>query len=100
TPASSAYPPSGMPYGNPPYGQFSSRLTGTYRLNFSRSDDARRAAERAARDLAPSERMRVLDSLTRRLESPEQLAIDVRGRNVTLASTRAAQITFVADDRD
>ena len=80
--------------------QVSSRLTGTYRLDFARSDDARRAAEGAARNLAPSERRRVLDRIAQRLEAPEQLALDVRSRNVTIASTRAAQISFVADGRD
>jgi hypothetical protein len=37
------------------------------------------------------------DQLAARLESPDQLAIDLRGRNVTLASSRAPQITFSAD---
>ena len=91
----SGYPP----YGNQP-NQFSSRLTGTYRLDFSRSDDAQRMAERATRDLAPSERRRVLDAVTQRLDAPQQLALDVRGRTVTIASTRAAQISFVADGRE
>jgi hypothetical protein len=87
----------------PPYGngnQFSSRLTGTYRIDSSRSDDARLAAERAARGMAPSERRRVLDSLAQRLEAPQEIALDVRGRNVTIASTRASQISFVADGRE
>src|SRR6185436_9295914 len=87
----------------PPYdqgNQFTTRLTGTYRIESARSDDARLAAERATRGMAPSERRRVQDALTRRLESPEQLALDVRGRNVTLASTRAQQISFVADGRE
>jgi len=87
------------PYQNTP-NQFSTRLTGTYRVDSSRSDDARSAAERATRGLAPSERRRVLDSVAQRLEAPLQLALDVRGRNVTLASTRASQISFVADGRD
>ena len=95
-----ARPYGNAPYGNQPYNRISNRLTGTYRVDLSRSDDARSAAQRAARDLAPSERMRVLDSLTQRLEAPEQLALDVRGQDVTIASSRAAQITFVADDRD
>lgn len=88
----------------PPYSndgnQISGRLTGTYRVDSSRSDDARLAAERAARGLAPSERRRVLDSLTQRLEAPPQLALDIRGRTVTIASTRASQISFVADGRE
>jgi hypothetical protein len=75
-------------------------LTGTYRVDVSRSDDARNAADRATRDLAPSERRRLTDAVTQRLEAPTELALDVRGQNVTLASTRASQISFVADGRE
>jgi hypothetical protein len=89
------------PYGYPNDGdRYGSRLTGTYRIDTSSSEDAWRAADRATRDLAPSERQRVLDSLTQRLEAPAELAIDVRGRTVTLASTRAPQISFEADGRE
>jgi hypothetical protein len=73
------------------------RLTGTYRLDTSRSEDPRDAAERATRGLPARDRQRVLDALTARLESPETLAIDRRGRNVTIASSRAPQISFDAD---
>jgi hypothetical protein len=89
------YPPSGNPQN-----QFANRLTGTYRVDTSRSDDARNAADRATRDLAPSERRRVIDAVSQRLEAPAELALDVRGQNVTLASTRASQISFVADGRE
>ena len=87
---------------NPPNGnpQFANRLTGTYRLDTSRSDDARNAADRATRDLAPSERRRLIDAITPRLEAPPELALDVRGQNGTLASTRASQISFLADGRE
>jgi hypothetical protein len=73
------------------------RMTGTYRLDTSRSEDARTAAERATRSLPSRDRQRVLDSLTARLESPESLALDRRGRNFTIASSRAPQVSFVAD---
>lgn len=88
-------------YGNPTYGnRFISRLNGTYRIDPSQSDNARDAADRATRDLAPSERRRVFDTVSRRLEAPDQIAIDVRGRTVTIASSRAPQITFDADGRE
>lgn len=95
------YPPNNTypPYDNAP-GQFRNGLTGTYRVDVARSDDARDAAERATRNMAPSERRRVLDAVTQRLEAPSELALDVRGRNVTIASTRAPQISFVADGRE
>ena len=89
------------PYGNPTYGnQFTSRLNGTYRIDPSQSDNARDAADRATRDLAPSERRQVFDTVSRRLEAPDQMAIEVRGRTVTIASSRARQITFDADGRE
>jgi YMGG-like Gly-zipper len=76
------------------------RLTGTFRLDPSRSDDARNVAERATRTLPYRDRQRVLDTLTARLESPDQIAIDRRGRSITIASTRAPQITFEANGQE
>ncbi|HEX8140932.1 MAG TPA: YMGG-like glycine zipper-containing protein [Pyrinomonadaceae bacterium] len=76
------------------------RLTGTFRLDTTRSEDARSVAERATRNLPYSDRQRVLDNLTARLESPDQIAIDRRGRSITIASTRAPQITFEADGQE
>jgi len=38
--------------------------------------------------------------LLRRLEAPEQIAVEVRGQTVTLASTKAPQISFDADGRE
>lgn len=87
-------------YGNGRYGQGNYRnnmLTGTFRLDASRSDDPRDAAERATRNASVRDRQRILDNLTARLEAPTQIAIDRRGRNVTIASTRAPQISFDAD---
>jgi hypothetical protein len=73
------------------------RLTGTYQINPARSDDARRVAENATRSLPVNNRQRVLDSLIRRLDPPESLAIERRGDSITIASARAPQIDFVAD---
>jgi hypothetical protein len=78
-----------------PYGV--SRLTGTYRLNPSRSDDPGQAADRATQSLRYGDRARIRDQVAARLESPDQIAIELRGRDVTLASSRAPQITFAAD---
>jgi YmgG-like glycine-zipper protein len=75
-------------------------LTGTFRLNSSRGDDVRRAVDNATRNLSLAERQRVYDSLLRRLDPPQMLAIDRRGNSVTIASTRAPQINFVADNRE
>ncbi|HZH33025.1 MAG TPA: YMGG-like glycine zipper-containing protein [Pyrinomonadaceae bacterium] len=72
-------------------------LTGTYRLNVAQSEDPRREAQLATNGLPMRDRRRTLDTLIARLESPTELAIERRGDNVTIASTRAPQINFVAD---
>jgi hypothetical protein len=78
-----------------PYGV--SRLTGTYQLDPTRSDDPSQAADRATQSIRYADRTRVRDQVAARLESPDQIAIELRGRDVTLASSRAPQITFAAD---
>jgi hypothetical protein len=76
------------------------RLTGTYRLDATRSDRVGRAAKIATRGMSPEEQQRVRDMLSRRLQAPEMLAIDRQGRTITIASSRAPQLTFEADGRD
>jgi hypothetical protein len=73
------------------------RLTGTFRLDSSRSDNAREIADRATRSLSNNEQQSVSERLLARLESPEMLAIERSGSTVTIASSRAPQSTFVAD---
>lgn len=75
-------------------------LTGTFRLNTSRGDDVRQVIDNATRNLSSAERQRIHDSLLRRFDPPQMLAIDRRGNSVTIASTRAPQINFVADGRE
>lgn len=75
-------------------------LNGTFRLNTSRGDDVRTAVDNATRNLSLAERQRVYDSLMRRFDPPQMIAIDRRGTSVTIASTRAPQINFVADGRE
>jgi YMGG-like Gly-zipper len=75
-------------------------LNGTFRLNASRGDDVRTAVDNATRNLSLAERQRVYDSLLRRFDPPQMIAIDRRGTSVTIASTRAPQISFVADGRE
>jgi len=75
-------------------------LTGTFRLNTTRGDDARRVVDEATRTLSAAERQRVYDNLLRRFDPPQMLAIDRQGNSVTIASTRAPQINFVADGRE
>ena len=88
----------GSPYDN--RNRVSSRLTGTYSLDSTRSDRVGRVAKIATRGMSPDEQQRVRDMLSRRLEAPDMLAIDRQGRAITIASTRAPQLTFEADGRD
>ncbi|MEO8433402.1 MAG: hypothetical protein ABI596_00780 [Pyrinomonadaceae bacterium] len=76
---------------------FNSGLTGTFRLDATRSDNPRDIAERATRSLSNNERQGVSDRMLARLESPEMLAIQRSGSTITLASSRAQQSTFQAD---
>ena len=93
----STYPGGGYPGGG---NGNRADLTGTFRLNSARSEDVRRAVDDATRNLSLAERQRVTDSLLRRLDPPQMLAIDRRGNSVTIASTRAPQINFIADGRE
>ncbi|HJQ33336.1 MAG TPA: hypothetical protein VJ866_14205 [Pyrinomonadaceae bacterium] len=78
----------------------SNRLTGTFRLDPSQSDNASTIADNAARNLPYADRQRVHDALMRRLEAPEMLAIERNGDSVTIASSRAPQTTFTANAGD
>ncbi len=81
-------------------GYAANRLTGTYRLNQARSDNPATVADRVTRGLpGGGEQQRRRNMLLRRLEAPESLALERNGRTITMASTRAAQITFEADGR-
>jgi hypothetical protein len=75
-------------------------LTGTYRLNVAQSEDPRREAQLATNNLPYRDRRRTYDLVLTRLESPAELAIERRGDNVTIASTRAPQIDFIADGNE
>lgn len=76
-----------------------SRLTGTYRLNISQSDNVSDILDRAlgrtyTTTPQPGNMRRGLE---RRLTSPEMLAFEKVGTRVTMASTLAPQVTFDAD---
>ena len=83
--------------GGPDGPRYASRLTGTYQLDSSRSDNAQAAVDRATRSLPRDERDRASSSLMSRLNPPDMLSIDKQGRNVTIASSKGNRITFDAD---
>jgi hypothetical protein len=76
------------------------RLTGTYRLDQGRSDDPATTADRVTSNLPRGQQQRLRNAVMRRLEAPESLAIERDGRTITIASSRAAQVTFEADGRE
>ena len=76
------------------------RLTGTFKLDSSRSDNPRDKAQRATENLRTFERQEVVDQILARLESPEILTIERRGTTMTIASSLAPQSTFEADGRE
>jgi hypothetical protein len=75
----------------------SNRLTGTFRLDASQSDNAMTVADNAVRNVPNADRARVREQLMRRLEAPDMLAIERNGNSVTIASSRAPQTTFTAN---
>ncbi len=80
-----------------PASQFDSRITGTYRLNPNQSDDVRSIVDRATVNATVNQRERQRTNLERRLSSPDMLAIEKRGAQVTIASSTSPQVTFNAD---
>jgi hypothetical protein len=76
------------------------RLTGTFRLDSSRSDNPLHKALRATQNLPMNERQAVADEILPRLESPELLTIERRGVMMSIASSLAPKSTFEADGRE
>lgn len=87
------YPGSDIPSGR----GFDARLSGTYRLNHSQSDDINVILDRADDLYDATQRDRMRDTLERRLTSPELLVLQKNGRVVTLASSLSPQVVFDAD---
>lgn len=74
-----------------------SKLDGVYRLDPIASDKLYSIISSADTNLPSGRRERFFDDLTVRLSSPDQLAIERRGRRVSIASSRAPRLTVLAD---
>lgn len=72
-------------------------LTGVYQIDFTNSDKLYSVMAGASSNLPFGEQQRFFIDLAVRLTPPDLLAIECRGRSVSLASSRAARITFQAD---
>jgi hypothetical protein len=78
--------------------RFDQMLNGTYRLNITQSDNVSEVVERStSTGYQINQRDRARTNLERRLTSPDMLAIEKVGTQVTIASSTAPQITFNAD---
>ncbi len=81
-----------------PTTRFDQMLNGTYRLNAAQSDDVTAIVDNATSTLyQANQRDRVRNNLERRLTSPDMLAIEKSGSQVTIASSTSPQVTFNAD---
>lgn len=83
--------------GYPPAGKantLSVGLSGTYQLDVAKSESIDDVV--GSTNLGNEQQ----EDLRDKLEAPEQLAIDIRGNQVTLASSKASAVTFTADGRD
>ena len=74
-------------------------LTGTYQLDVSRSENSKAIADRAIDNNNVNNNSNRQD-LEEKLEAPEQLAIDVRGNQVTLASSKASPISLAVNGQE
>lgn len=74
---------------------YNNGLSGTYQLDAARSENI---ADIVSGSGARSDSQR--QELEDKLEAPEQIALDVRGNQVTLATSNASPVTFIADGRD
>jgi hypothetical protein len=81
------YPTTNYPSTNNNYG-----LTGTYQIDASRSEDTNEILNNSSVQGADDR-----EDLEEKLDAPEQIAVDIRGNQVTLASSKAAPVTFMAD---
>jgi len=73
---------------------YSLGLSGTYELDTVRSENTDDIVENTA--LGTDQRT----DLKEKLAAPQEIAIDVRGKEITLATSNAAPIAFTADGRD
>lgn len=80
-----------------PMTKFDSMLTGTYLLNLNQSDDVNQVISNSIRNYPSAQRNTIQQNLERRLNSPNELAIEKRDKTVTIASTNSPQISFDAD---
>ena len=83
--------------GNVNLRNFDQRITGTYRLNTSLSEDPAAAINRALGSTSDANRETASRGLERRLSSPDMIAIQMNNKTVDMASSILPRVTFQAD---
>lgn len=73
------------------------QLTGLYRIDAARSDKLYTVVADASSNLPFREQQRFFIDLAVRLTPPDQFSIEQKGRNISIASSRAPRINFEAD---
>ena len=79
------------------FGRGRSNLTGTYQLNTSQSDNSSSIADQVTRATPGRDRPRARTQILRRLDSPNELAIERNGQSITMVSSNADRVTFDAN---
>lgn len=74
-----------------------SGLNGLYRIDFERSDALYSVIEGATSSVPFGEQQQFFIDLSVRLAPPDLLAIECRANRISLASSRAARVEFIAD---
>jgi hypothetical protein len=89
-------------FGNGRGNRFDSRITGTYRLNTTQSDDVNAILDRTFgnnnTNANGDQRQRGRRMMERRLTAPDMLAIEKINQRVTIASSLSPQVSFDADN--
>lgn len=73
-------------------------LTGTYRLNASRSDNVPNIVNTSVGNYESNRREAARRNLERRLASPDMIAINANGRDIEMATSSSARVAFSADN--
>lgn len=72
-------------------------LNGTYRIDVDASDRLYSVVQNARSSVPVRDQQQFFRDLSTRLTPPEMLAIECRGKRVTVGSSRAGKITYLAD---
>ena len=80
-------------------GRQSCSFSGTYRINVPESDKLYSVVKDATSSIPFGEQQRFFMDLSTRLTPPDIVALECSGSQVSVASSRAARLTYVADGR-